>query len=122
MKTSLSKVAVAFVLLNSSIYTSDAGFLEDDQGFTTVSQWQVEGWHWGLSKATACNSQDYSECIEVIGEAPGDFDDWGYGGAGGLDDPYDNGGDHGNGGYENGGDAGGGSNENVDKDNPEKDT
>lgn len=99
MKAPLSKLALAVVLLNSSIYISagNDSYLEDDLSYTSVSEMQSEGWHWGLSSANA-SCIDYSDCVPgddgyehfpVTGYPFEDLDPWDFGGGDGFDDPND---------------------------------
>ncbi|WP_268409873.1 hypothetical protein [Alteromonas sp. a30] len=106
MKAPFSKIALAVVLLNSSIYiTADNSedYLENDSSYASVSEIQSSGWHWGVNSANACNNaQSFSDCIPVYGQDPGDFE-FGFGDFGGVG--Y---GDSGGGGGGSGGDSGGG--------------
>lgn len=111
MKAPLSKVALAVVLLNSSIYVSTDSedvYMEDDSSFTSISEALKVGWHWGSNNANACdnrsceNGDDY-ERFPVNGTTiDGGFGDFGGadyedGGTGGGSEPGESGGSGGNG-------------------------
>lgn len=76
MKHTLSKIALAIMLIHGSVtvqssHTSDDlinasnDFFDEGYSFTLVEHFQSETWHWGVTSAYACgsNSQDNSGCI-----------------------------------------------------------
>jgi|GEM_PF-2875490 len=126
MKHTLSKIALAIMLIHGSVsvqssHTSEDlisasdDFFDEGDSFTLVEHFQRETWHWGVTSAHACtpNSQDNSGCInedDTIEHIPvtgnpidsPDFDN-------GFDNPADPINDNGSDGESGGGSSGGGS-------------
>lgn len=126
MKHTLSKIALAIMLIHGSVsvqisHSSDDlvnandDFFDEGDSFTLVEHLQRETWHWGVTSAHACtpNSQDNSGCInedDTIEHIPvtgnpidyPDFDN-------GFDNPADPVNDNGSDGESGGGSSGGGS-------------
>jgi len=64
MQYKLTKVALAVVAFNTTIYFDQAesvDYLDEQSSFTQISEGLSTGWHWGLNKANAAwqESQDY---------------------------------------------------------------
>jgi len=92
----LSKVAIAVIALNTSIYTdgqTQSNYLEDQDAYAEVNQLFKSGWHWGVNSALACGEdEDISRCYEFVyyqdqwydssSVGPGEGNDGGYDGYG----------------------------------------
>lgn len=109
MKATLSKVTLAVVLLNSSIYisTDSDDYMEEDSSFTSISEAQRVGWHWGSNNANACDNRSCENGYERF-PVNGTTIDGGFGDFGGAD--YEDGGSGGSSEPGEGGGSGGGSN------------
>lgn len=100
MKFKFTKIAISVLALNMTItidQVNDARFIEDDPDFIEVIDGLASGWHWGLNKSHAYDT----EHIDVRGSRPPEYDwppvdpyeppnydDYGDGGGGGGGGDY----------------------------------